>query len=139
MYKKLTPSISYVKKDPDLKSNKYTSLRFKYYFIDRPDNNQSEKINNIYSFNLTKGNPGGKKTKFINYNNQYNSDFIKNSITFYYRNYFSDYRQFSLRVFGGKFLKNNITGNWPRYLNKKLPCFSNEFSNDITLILLQIY
>ena len=111
MYKKLTPSISYVKKDPDLKSNKYTSLRFKYYFIDRPDNNQSEKINNIYSFNLTKGNPGGKKTKFINYNIQYNSDFIKNSITFYYRNYFSDYRQFSLRVFGGKFLKNNTTGN----------------------------
>ena len=111
MYQKLTPSISYVKKDPDLKSNKYTSLRFKYYFIDRPDNNQSEKINNIYSFNLTKGNPGGKKTKFINYNIQYNSDFIKNSITFYYRNYFSDYRQFSLRVFGGKFLKNNTTGN----------------------------
>ncbi len=111
MYKKLTPSISYVKKDPDLKSNKYTSLRFKYYFIDRPDSNQSEKINNIYSFNLTKGNPGGKKTKFINYNIQYNSDYIKNSITFYYRNYFSDYRQFSLRIFGGKFLKNNTTGN----------------------------
>ena len=111
MYKKLTPSISYIKKDPDLKSNKYTSLRFKYYFIDRPDTNQNEKINNIYSLSFTKANPGGKKTKFLNFNFQLNRDFIKNSITLYYRNYFSDYRQFSIRFFGGKFIKNKTRNN----------------------------
>ena len=107
-YKKFTPSVLYLKRDSDLKSNKFTSLRFRYYFIDRPDLSQNGRVNNVYSFSFTKANPGAKKTKSLNYNIQFSSDFIKNSITLNYRNYFSDYKQFSIRIFGGKFLKNNL-------------------------------
>ena len=103
-YKKFTPSVLYLKRDSDIKSNKFTSLRFRYYFIDRPDISQNERINNVYSLSFTKANPGAKKTKSFNYNIQFSGDFIKNSITLYYRNYFSDYKQFSIRIFGGKFL-----------------------------------
>ena len=110
-YKKFTPSVLYLKRDSDIKSNKFTSLRFRYYFIDRPDISQNERINNVYSLSFTKANPGAKKTKSFNYNIQFSGDFIKNSITLYYRNYFSDYKQFSIRIFGGKFLKNNTSND----------------------------
>jgi len=110
-YKKFTPSVLYLKRDSDIKSNKFTSLRFRYYFIDRPDISQNERINNVYSLSFTKANPGAKKTKSFNYNIQFSGDFIKNSITLYYRNYFSDYKQFSIRFFGGKFLKNNTSND----------------------------
>ncbi len=110
-YKKFTPSILFLKRDSDIKSNKFTSLRFRYYFIDRPDISQNEKINNVYSLSFSKANPGAKKTKSLNYNIQFSGDFIKNSITLYYRNYFSDYKQLSIRIFGGKFLKNNISND----------------------------
>ena len=110
-YKKFTPSVLFLKRDSDIKSNKFTSLHLRYYFIDRPDISQNERINNVYSLSLTKANPGAKKTKSLNYNIQFSGDFIKNSITLYYRNYFSDYKQFSIRIFGGKFLKNNISND----------------------------
>ena len=110
-YKKFTPSVLFLKRDSDIKSNKFTSLRFRYYFIDRPDISQNERINNVYSLSFTKANPGAKKTKSFNYNIQLSGDFIKNSITLYYRNYFSDYKQFSIRIFGGKFLKNNTSND----------------------------
>ena len=110
-YKKFTPSVLFLKRDSDIKSNKFTSLRFRYYFIDRPDIRQNERINNVYSLSFTKANPGAKKTKSLNYNIQFSGDFIKNSITLYYRNYFSDYKQFSIRIFGGKFLKNNTSND----------------------------
>ena len=110
-YKKFTPSVLFLKRDSDIKSNKFTSLRFRYYFIDRPDISQNERINNVYSLSFTKANPGAKKTKSFNYNIQFSGDFIKNSITLYYRNYFSDYKQFSIRIFGGKFLKNNTSND----------------------------
>ena len=110
-YKKFTPSVLFLKRDSDIKSNKFTSLRFRYYFIDRPDIRQNERINNVYSLSFTKANPGAKKTKSFNYNIQFSGDFIKNSITLYYRNYFSDYKQFSIRIFGGKFLKNNTSND----------------------------
>ena len=110
-YKKFTPSVLFLKRDSDIKSNKFTSLRFRYYFIDRPDISQNERINNVYSLSFTKANPGAKKTKSLNYNIQFSGDFIKNSITLYYRNYFSDYKQFSIRIFGGKFLKNNTSND----------------------------
>ena len=110
-YKKFTPSVLFLKRDSDIKSNKFTSLRFRYYFIDRPDIGQNERTNNVYSLSFTKANPGAKKTKSLNYNIQFSGDFIKNSITLYYRNYFSDYKQFSVRVFGGKFFKNNVKNN----------------------------
>ena len=110
-YKKFTPSVLFLKRDSDIKSNKFTSLRFRYYFIDRPDIGQNERTNNVYSLSFTKANPGAKKTKSLNYNIQFSGDFIKNSITLYYRNYFSDYKQFSIRIFGGKFLKNNTSND----------------------------
>ena len=110
-YKKFTPSVLFLKRDSDIKSNKFTSLRFRYYFIDRPDISQNERTNNVYSLSFTKANPGAKKTKSLNYNIQFSGDFIKNSITLYYRNYFSDYKQFSIRIFGGKFLKNNTSND----------------------------
>ena len=110
-YKKFTPSVLFLKRDSDIKSNKFTSLRFRYYFIDRPDIGQNERTNNVYSLSFTKANPGAKKTKSLNYNIQFSGDFIKNSITLYYRNYFSDYKQFSIRFFGGKFLKNNTSND----------------------------
>ncbi len=110
-YKKFTPSVLFLKRDSDIKSNKFTSLSFRYYFIDRPDIGQNERTNNVYSLSFTKANPGAKKTKSLNYNIQFSDDFIKNSITLYYRNYFSDYKQFSIRIFGGKFLKNNTSND----------------------------
>jgi hypothetical protein len=48
-----------------------------------------------------------KKSYSFSYDLQFNKEIVKNSITFNYRNYFSEFRQYNLRLFIGKFFKNN--------------------------------
>jgi len=43
---------------------------------------------------------------------QFNDDFIKTSFTLNYRNYYNDNRQFNVRLFLGKFFKNNTVDDY---------------------------
>ena len=103
-YLMFSPTIIYTKRDKDLVSNHKQFLRFKYIGINKSG------INNDYGilrFTYINTKPGAKKSISFNYDLQVNNQIIKNSITFNYRNYFSDFRQFNIRLFVGKFFKNN--------------------------------
>ena len=105
-YSRFSPSIIYSIKDSDLKSN------FRQFFIVRHVNinkelNSFENSNyGVSNFSYINSNPGAKKTYSFLYNFQINNEIIKNSITFSYRNYFQDFKQFNFRIFLGKFFKN---------------------------------
>ena len=110
-YIRISPSISYLIKDVDLRSN------FRKYFVLRHININKEIENNkndkygITNFSFINSNPGAKNSYSFIYDFQINNNFIKNSITFSYRNYFNEFRQFNFRLFIGKFLKNNTNNN----------------------------
>lgn len=110
-YIRISPSILYSIKDEDLRSN------FRKYFVLRHININKEIENNkndkygITNFSFINSNPGAKNSYSFIYDFQINNNFIKNSITFSYRNYFNEFRQFNFRLFVGKFLKNNTINN----------------------------
>jgi hypothetical protein len=107
-YIRISPSILYLIKNEDLRSN------FRKYFVLRHINVNKENENNknekygITNFSFINSNPGAKISYSFIYDFQINNNFIKNSITFSYRNYFNEFRQFNFRLFVGKFLKNNL-------------------------------
>ena len=111
-YSRFSPSIIYSIKDSDLKSN------FRQFFIVRHVNinkelNFFENSNyGVSNFSYINSNPGAKKTYSFLYNFQINNEIIKNSITFSYRNYFQDFKQFNFRIFLGKFFKNTSTDDF---------------------------
>ncbi len=110
-YIKISPSILYSIKDVDLKSKFRKYLVLRHININKEiENNKNDKYG-ITNFSFINSNPGAKKSYSFIYDFQFNNNFIKNSITFSYRNYFNEFRQFNFRLFVGKFLKNNINNN----------------------------
>ena len=103
-YFRFSPTIIFTKRDKDLVSNHKQFLRLKYIGIRKSGVNNDYGISRLTYINT---NPGAKKSISFNYDLQLNNQIIKNSITFNYRNYFSDFRQFNIRLFIGKFFKND--------------------------------
>ena len=104
-YLRFSPSIIFTFRDLNLVSNFKQFLRFKYIGINREKNNDLDDYG-ISKFTYINSNPGAKKSYSFSYDLQFNQEIIKNSITFNYRNYFSEFRQYNFRLFVGKFFKN---------------------------------
>ena len=104
-YLRFSPSIIFTFRDLNLVSNFKQFLRFKYIGINREKNNDLDDYG-ISKFTYINSNPGAKKSYSFSYDLQFNKEIIKNSITFNYRNYFSEFRQYNFRLFVGKFFKN---------------------------------
>ena len=105
-YSRFSPSIIYSIKDSDLKSNFRQFFILRYVNINRELNSFENSNYGVSNFSYINSNPGAKKTYSFLYNFQINNEIIKNSITFSYRNYFQDFKQFNFRIFLGKFFKN---------------------------------
>ena len=108
-YLRFSPSIIFTFRDSNLVSNFKQFLRFKYIGINREKNNDLDDYG-ISKFTYINSNPGAKKSYSFSYDLQFNKEIIKNSITFNYRNYFSEFRQYNFRLFVGKFFKNINSG-----------------------------
>ena len=107
-YTRFSPTILLTFRDKNLVSNYKQFLRYKYININREQNNPSDNYG-ISKFTYINSNPGAKKSYSFAYDLQFNKEIIKNSITLNYRNYFSEFRQYNLRLFIGKFFQNNNT------------------------------
>lgn len=105
-YLRFSPTIIFTFRDQNLTSNFKQFLRFKYIGINKEKNNDLDDYG-ISKFTYINSNPGAKKSYSFSYDLQFNKEIVKNSITFNYRNYFSEFRQYNLRLFIGKFFKNN--------------------------------
>lgn len=113
-YNTFFPSIVLAFRDKDLRSNSRQFLSARYVSVFREENTNIEEYPNYDVFNLkyimsnsSVANAFNFKTDF-----QFNKDFIKSSITFNYRNYFKSNRQYNIRFFAGKFLKNNTNDDY---------------------------
>lgn len=106
-YSRFSPSIIYSIKDRDLKSNFRQFFIVRHVNINKELNSFENSDYGVSNFSYINSNPGAKKTYSFLYNFQINNEIIKNSITFSYRNYFQDFKQFNFRIFLGKFFKNN--------------------------------
>lgn len=108
-YQVITPSINFLFRTSDFRSNERHFLGFYYYNVNRdspPDtitNPNYELFNLMYSFS----NKGA--LKFIAFDNsfQVSKKFSKLELTFDYRKLFASGRQFTGRVYAGKFLHHN--------------------------------
>ena len=110
-YNRFSPSILYSIRDIDLKSNYRQYFILRYINLNKELNSLNSNNYGVTSFSYLNKNPGAKKSYSFLYDIQINNNILKNSITFTYRNYFSEFKQFNFRVFLGKFFKNNSINN----------------------------
>jgi hypothetical protein len=113
-YSSFFPSILLTFRKADLRSNFRQFLNLRYVSVYREENINQEKYPNYNILNakyiITNSNAG--KGYSISNDLQINKDFIKNSITLSYRNYYKDNRQYNLRLFIGKFIKNSTKDDY---------------------------
>ena len=97
-----------------MRSNFRQFLNLRYVSIYREENINQEKYPNYNIFNakyiITNSNAG--KGYSISNDLQINKDFIKNSVTLSYRNYYKDNRQYNLRLVIGKCIKNSTKDDY---------------------------
>ena len=129
-YFRFSPTIVFSKRSKNLVSNYKQYLRLKYVGINRNDivNNSLKNKYGISRLTYINSNPGAKKSYSFSYDLQFNNEIIKNSITFNYRNYFSDFRQYNIRLFVGKFFKNNnLNGSYNFSVDRPSDYLFNNF------------
>ena len=113
-YNTFFPSILMSFRDKDLRSNsrKYLSLRYMSVFREENINAKEYPNYNILNLKYVLSNSSVEKAFNFKTDFQYNRDFIKTSLTLNYRNYYKNNRQFNVRLFVGKFLKNRTKDDY---------------------------
>jgi len=113
-YNTFFPSIVLAFRDKDLRSNSRQILSMRYISVFREDNSNSIDYPNynILNFKYISANSSVEKAFNFKSDFQINKDFIKSSITFNYRNYYKTNRQYNVRLFVGKFIKNNTKDDY---------------------------
>ena len=110
-YTRFSPTLSYIIKDKNLKSNKRLFFLLKNISINKQlEFNKNEKYN-ITSLSILKSNINADKSKSLLFNSQLGNSFLKTSVTYSFRKYFKAFRQYNLRLFIGKFIRNNSKNN----------------------------
>ena len=113
-YTSFFPSVTFLFRNSDLRSNFRQFLAFKYISIYREENNDQKKYPNYNIFNvkyIISDSYGGKGIS-LNTDMQINKSFIKTSITGRFRNYYKDNRQYNIRFFLGKFFYNKTDDDY---------------------------
>ena len=113
-YNTFLPSILMSFRNKDLRSNsrKYLSLRYMSVFREENINAKEYPNYNILNLKYVLSNSSVEKAFNFKTDFQYNRDFIKTSLTLNYRNYYKNNRQFNVRLFMGKFLKNRTKDDY---------------------------
>ena len=113
-YNTFFPSILMSFRNKDLRSNsrKYLSLRYMSVFREENINAKEYPNYNILNLKYVLSNSSVEKAFNFKTDFQYNRDFIKTSLTLNYRNYYKNNRQFNVRLFIGKFLKNRTKDDY---------------------------
>ena len=101
-------------RDKDLRSNYRQILSMRYISVFREENSNSVEYPNynILNFKYITANSSVEKAFNFKTDIQINKDFIKSSVTFNFRNYYKTNRQYNVRFFAGKFLKNNTKDDY---------------------------
>ena len=113
-YTSFFPSVTFVFRNSDLRSNFRQLLTFKYVSIYREENDDQKKYPNYNIFNakyIISDSYGGKGIS-LNTDLQINKSFVKTSVTGRFRNYYKDNRQYNLRFFLGKFIYNKTDDDY---------------------------
>ena len=113
-YTSFFPSVTFLFRNSDLRSNFRQFLALKYISIYREENNDQKKYPNYNIFNvkyIISDSYGGKGIS-LNTDLQINKSFIKTSITGRFRNYYKDNRQYNIRFFLGKFFYNKTDDDY---------------------------
>ena len=113
-YNTFFPSIVLAFRDKDLRSNYRQILSMRYISVFREENSNSVEYPNynILNFKYITANSSVEKAFNFKTDIQINKDFIKSSVTFNFRNYYKTNRQYNVRFFAGKFLKNNTKDDY---------------------------
>ncbi|MDC6480728.1 hypothetical protein PQY70_02315, partial [Flavobacteriaceae bacterium] len=113
-YNTFFPSVVLSFRDKDLRSNYRQILSMRYISVFREENSNSIEYPNynILNFKYITANSSVEKAFNFKTDIQINKDFIKSSVTFNFRNYYKTNRQYNVRFFAGKFLKNNTKDDY---------------------------
>ncbi|RZP08356.1 MAG: hypothetical protein EVA39_04400 [Flavobacteriales bacterium] len=113
-YNTFFPSVVLAFRDKDLRSNYRQILSMRYISVFREENSNSIEYPNynILNFKYITANSSVEKAFNFKTDIQINKDFIKSSVTFNFRNYYKTNRQYNVRFFAGKFLKNNTKDDY---------------------------
>ncbi len=119
-YSTITPSVSFGWRPADLISNKRQFLSFRYLNIFRNIDENSIDINNVLQnpdYSVFNVRYRDVDNNILNYNSwsldfQQANDFTKFSAEFEYRKLFDNNRQFNLRLYAGKFLRNKTESDF---------------------------
>ena len=113
-YNTFFPSVVLAFRDKDLRSNYRQILSMRYISVFREENSNSVEYPNynILNFKYITANSSVEKAFNFKTDIQINKDFIKSSVTFNFRNYYKTNRQYNVRFFVGKFLKNNTKDDY---------------------------
>lgn len=113
-YNTFFPSVVLAFRDKDLRSNYRQILSMRYISVFREENSNSVEYPNynILNFKYITANSSVEKAFNFKTDIQINKDFIKSSVTFNFRNYYKTNRQYNVRFFAGKFLKNNTKDDY---------------------------
>ena len=110
-YVRFSPTLSYIIKDENLKSNKRLFFQLKNISINKQLKfNEKEKYS-ITSLSILKSNINADKSESLLFNSQLANTFLKTSLTYSFRKYYNTFRQYNFRLFIGKFIRNNSLKN----------------------------
>ena len=110
-FTRFSPTLSYFIKDKNLKLNKRLLFQLKNISINKQlEFNKKEKYS-ITSFSILKSNINADKSESLLFNSQLGNSFLKTSLTYSFRKYYKAFRQYNFRLFIGKFIRNNSSGN----------------------------
>ncbi|MEC8175978.1 MAG: hypothetical protein VX042_02880 [Bacteroidota bacterium] len=110
-YTRFSPTLSYIIKNKNLKSNKRLFFQLKNISINKQlEFNEKEKYS-ITSLSILKSNINADKSKSLLFNSQLGNSFLKTSLTYSFRKYYKAFRQYNFRLFIGKFIQNNSINN----------------------------
>ncbi|NHN24051.1 M1 family metallopeptidase [Flavobacterium jejuense] len=119
-YTRIIPSIQFIFRDRDFRTNKKEYIQIKQFFIDKEIPINSSLNNNdakLSVFSAAYTNSQSEITKVFNISNQVQISNSFGNITteINYRKLFENNRQLSLRFFAGKFIYSNTTNNSHRF------------------------
>ena len=116
-YTKITPTVQFLFRDPDLRVNKTEFVQLKQLYINRENTNQvilDQNTENYNVFDAKYGNFQSEGTKHYSFltNIQVANSFGKLSTEIHYRKLFEDNRQITLRLFAGTFIYRSTNSDY---------------------------
>lgn len=119
-YTRIIPSVQFVFRDKDLRSNKMEYIQVKQFFINKEVSStvvQNPSQSNFSVFSASYTNSQSEITKTFNISNQVqiSNNFGNISTEINYRKLFENNRQLSLRLFAGKFIYSNPNNTSHRF------------------------